>query len=429
MSEIDDYLPRHLTPELQEALATARVVNLVGPRQVGKTTLVRDLFKQGRFVTLDDAAILAAMEADPEGQLASLAEEQPDAPVIIDEAQRSPKLALAIKSIVDRNRRKGQFILTGSSNVFTTVEVADSLAGRMQTLKLWPLTIAEVNRVPASRLIDWAMQSNPKLSQISDPAQPGRKDYIDLILRGGYPEIRALNLRSRQRQYRDYIDAVVDRDVADVMQVRKPDALRFLIDQMAARTAQEINTSELAKLAKLKRETVDQYLDILMRLSLVTKLSAWMPGESKRDIKQPKFHFVDPGIASALRRLNDRSFDIGNSPEALGSLLESFVVGELQRALPIQDEDYRLYHWRSADRREIDILIDGGHRLAAIEVKAAATVTADDFKHLKWFTKDGPGKGRSTIGIVFYLGQEKLTMGEGNFALPLSSLWASVTLS
>jgi predicted AAA+ superfamily ATPase len=226
-----------------------------------------------------------------------------------------------------------------------------------------------------------------------------------------------------------YIDAVVDRDVADIMPVRKPDALRFLIDQMAVRTAQEINTSELAKLAKLKRETVDQYLDILMRLSLVTKLSAWMPGESKRDIKQPKFHFVDTGIASALRRLNDRSFDIGNSPEALGGLLESFVVGELQRALPMQDEDYRLYHWRSADRREIDILIDGGHRLVGIEVKAATTVAADDFKHLKWFATDGPGRGRSTVGIVFYLGQEKLTMGEGRFALPLSSLWASVTLN
>jgi predicted AAA+ superfamily ATPase len=273
------------------------------------------------------------------------------------------------------------------------------------------------------------MQDAPSLQQISAPAPLGRKDYVDLILMGGYPEIRTLPPRSRQRQYRDYIDAVVDRDVADVMPVRKPDALRFLIDQMAARTAQEINTSELAKLAKLKRETVDQYLNILMRLSMVTKLSAWMPRESKRDIKQPKFHFVDTGIAGALRRLNDRSFDVGNRPEALGGLLESFVVGALQRALPMQDEDYRLYHWRSADRREIDILIDGGHRLVAIEVKSATTVAADDFKHLKWFANDGPGKGRHTVGLVFYLGKEKLTMGDGNFALPLSALWAAVALN
>lgn len=426
MSEINDYLPRHLTPELRDALAAARVVNLVGPRQVGKTTLVRDLFEQGRFVTLDDAAVLAAMEADPEGQLTSLADDEGDVPVIIDEAQRSPKLALAVKKIVDRNRRKGQFVLTGSSNVFTTAEVADSLAGRMQTLKLWPLTMSEVNRLPPNRLIDWAMQGTPSLPQISAPTPLGRKDYVNFILMGGYPEIRTLPLRSRQRQYRDYIDAVVDRDVADVMPVRKPDALRFLIDQMAARTAQEINTSELAKLAKLKRETVDQYLDILMRLSMVTKLSAWMPGESKRDIKQPKFHFVDTGVATALRRLNDRSFDIGNSPEALGGLMESFVVGELQRALPMQDEDYRLYHWRSADRREVDILIDAGHRLVAIEVKSATTVAADDFKHLAWFSQDGPGRQKECTGIVFYLGQEKLTFGDRSFALPVSTLWSAI---
>ena len=428
MTEIDEYLPRHLTSELREALASARVVNLVGPRQVGKTTLVRDLFEEGRFLTLDDAAVLAAMDADPEGQLMSLAEDQNTSPIIIDEAQRSRKLALAIKKIVDNNRRKGQFVLTGSSNVFTTAEVADSLAGRMRTLKLWPLCVAEINRAPVSRLIDWAMQDAPALSQIMEPALLGRNDYIDLMLAGGFPETRMLTLRSRQRQYRDYVDAVVDRDVADIMPIRKPDALRFLIDQMAARTAQEINTSELAKLAKLKRETVDQYLDILLRLSMVTKLSAWMPGKGKRDIKQPKFHFVDTGIATALRRLNDKSFEIGNTPEALGGLLESFVVGELQRALPMQDDDYRLYHWRSADRREIDILIDGGHRLVGVEVKSAATVSADDFKHLRWFANDGPGRGRKVNGIVLYLGQEKLTFGDGNFALPLSALWTPMKL-
>ena len=115
MIEIDDYLPRHLTLELRDALASARVVNLVGPRQVGKTTLVRDLFDKGRFLTLDDAAFLAAMDADPEGQLMSLAEDQNTTPIIIDEAQRSRKLALAIKKIVDSDRRKGQFVLTGSS--------------------------------------------------------------------------------------------------------------------------------------------------------------------------------------------------------------------------------------------------------------------------------------------------------------------------
>ena len=428
MTDAEDYLPRHLVAELEDAIATARVVNLIGPRQVGKTTLVRDLFGNGRFITLDDAAVLAAIEADPEGQLTSLIENLDAAPLIIDEAQRSKKLALAIKRVVDANRRKGQFVLTGSSNVFTTTDVADSLAGRMRTLKLWPLSVAEIKRAPVNRLMDWAMQNDPKLQQIADPAPVSRSDYIALVLQGGFPETRELPLRSRQRQYRDYIDAVVERDVADITPVRKPDALRILIDQMAARSAQEINVSELSKLTKLQRSTVEQYLDILLRLSMLTKLGAWTSGEGKREIKNPKYHFADSGIACALRRFTEATFTIDNNPQALGGLLESFVLNEIQRAIPMQDADYRLYHWRSADQREIDILIDGGSHLVCVEVKASASVGSEDFKHLKWFSKDGPGRSRTCTGIVFYLGQEKLTFGGRNFALPVSALWSAINV-
>lgn len=428
MTKTEAYLSRHLVVELEEAIASARVVNLIGPRQVGKTTLVRDLFGHGRFITLDDAAVLSAIEADPEGQLSSLMHDIGGAPLIIDEAQRSTNLALAIKRVVDVERRKGQFVLTGSSNVFTTTDVADSLAGRMRTLKLWPLSVAEIKSGPVSHFVDWAMQKDPNLGQISDPEPLARSDYIELILAGGFPETRALPLRSRQRAYRDYIDAVVERDVADITPVRKPDALRVLIDQMAARTAQEINTSELAKLTKLQRVTVDQYLDILIRLSMLTKLGAWTSGEGKREIKQAKYHFVDSGIACALRRFTNTTFDIDIMPQALGGLLESFVAGELQRALPMQDADYRLYHWRSAEQREIDILIDGGSHLVCVEIKASASVSGDDFKHLKWFSKDGPGRDRTCTGIVFYLGKEKLTFGDRSFALPVSALWTEVNV-
>lgn len=270
------------------------------------------------------------------------------------------------------------------------------------------------------------MQSNPALSQIAEPDTLTRSDYINLILQGGFPETRALPLRSRQRHYRDYIDAVVERDVADITPVRKPDALRILIDQMAVRTGQEINTSELSKLTKLQRPTVDQYLDILTRLSMITKLGAWTSGEGKRDIKNAKYHFVDTGMACALRRFTDQTFEIDHSPQALGGILESYVLNELMRALPLQDMDYRLYHWRSADRREIDILIDRGDRLVGVEVKSAATVISEDFKHLRWFATNGPGRGRKFTGIVFYLGQQKLTFGDGHFALPVSSLWGAI---
>lgn len=427
MPKAAPYLPRHIIGELEEALRTSRIVNLIGPRQVGKTTLVRDLFSSGRFVTLDDTAVLQAVEEDPAGQLASLAAGLDDQPLIIDEAQRSKVLALAIKKIVDANRRKGQFVLTGSSNAFTTADVADSLAGRMRTIKLWPLTMTEVERRPASRLLDWAVGETPKLAQLGDPAKLSRIQYIDMLLAGGFPETRVLALGPRQKQYRDYVDAIVDRDVADILRVRKTDRLRLLIDQMAARTAQEINIADLAKLLGLKRETVDQYLDVLMRLSLVIKLGAWTSSEGKREIKNAKFHFVDTGMVCALRRFNASAFDPDANPTALGGVLETFILNELQRALPLQDTDVRLYHWRSSDQREIDIVADGGARLLGIEVKASANVSKQDFKHLDWFGSEGPGRTRTFTGIVFYMGERALSFGDRRFALPVSCLWSKTS--
>lgn len=423
MAAAGAFLPRHLAPELDEALATSRVVNLVGPRQVGKTTLVRDLFGSGRYITLDDAAILEAIEADPQGQLAAFVADADGGPLVIDEAQRSKALALAIKSIVDADRRKGQFVLTGSSNVFTTTEVADSLAGRMRTIQLWPLTVSEIKKRPVSRVLDWAVGRNPSLDQLGKPDALGRDGYIDLLVAGGFPETRGLDVRPRQRAYRDYVDAIVDRDVADVLKIRKTDRLRRLIEQMAVRTAQEVNVSALAKAIGLQRETLDSYLDVLMRLSLVIKLGAWTSGEGKREIKQAKFHFVDTGVACALRRFNGASFDADANPTALGGLLETFVFNELVRATPFQNEEFRLYHWRSADKREIDIVADAGARLVGVEIKASASVGAGDFKHLDWFASEGPGRKRTFTGVVFYLGKHALSFGDRRFALPVSALW------
>lgn len=418
----DDYIPRHLSGELTDALASSRIVNLVGSRQVGKTTLVRDLFQGGKFITLDDEALLAAIEADPQGQLESLTSDLGNTPLVIDEAQRSKSLSLSIKRIVDANRRKGQFVLTGSSNVFTSAEIADSLAGRMRTLQLWPLSAAEINRSKPQHILDWAIQKEPKLTQLENPEALSRSDYIDLILTGGYPEIRELPLRVRHRQYRDYINSVVERDVADILPIRKTDVLRRLIDQMAARSGQEINVAELSKLFGVRRETITQYLDVLERLSMIIKLGSWTSGEGKREVRNAKYHFVDSGIASALRRFNATTFDVGENPTALGGILESYIFNELQRSLPLQDEDFRLYHWRSTEKREVDILVDAGTKLVGIEVKSAATVSNDDFKHLRWFANEGPGRSRTFTGIVFYMGTEKLSFGDRQFALPVSCL-------
>lgn len=416
-------LPRHLSAELQDALTYSRVVNIVGARQVGKTTLVRDILQTGRFISLDDDMVLEAIEGDPWGQLQQLMDGLKDGPLIIDEAQRSRKLSLAIKRIVDLSNRKGQFLLTGSSNIFKTLHVADSLAGRMLTLTLWPMTAAETISRGPSTILDWTVSKSRDLSDIPEPEPAVRKDYIDRILKGGFPEIRDLDHGGRQKIYRQYVDTMVDRDVADIVRIRKGDALRRLIDQLAVRTGSELNVAKLCAVVGVQRNTVDQYLDVLMRLGLFIKLGAWASGEAGREIKNAKHHFADTGIASALRNLTPRSFDIDADPSALGGLLESFVFSELFRSAPYQKNGFRFYHWRDQRGREIDILAESANNMAAIEVKASSSVSRQDFRHLEWFASEGPGKTRTVTSIIFYFGEQKLTFGERLCALPVSCLW------
>ncbi len=420
----DTLLPRHLCGEVEDALRSARVVNVIGPRQVGKTTLVRDLLGAGLFVTLDDTGVLAAMEADPYGQLMALRAEAGDvAPVIVDEAQRSRALALAVKRIVDERRQMGQFLLTGSSNVFAAAHVVDSLAGRVSTLTLQPLSAGEVHRRGPAMILDWAEQA-PCLEALPAVPPAGRQACIDLIVRGGYPEIRGLADRPRNRRYRDAVDAVVDRDVADVLKVRKSDALRRLIDQLAARTAEELSIERLCSSVGVQRNTMEQYLDVLTRLSLVKRLGAWASGATGREIKRPKIHLLDTGMAAAVRGFTSNSFGPTGDPVALGHLLETYVYNELAGNLPYQSRDWQLWHWRNHEGREVDILAECERKLVAVEVKAATTLNSGDIKNLLWFKTHGPGRTREFTGILFYLGETPLSLGENIFGLPLSMFWA-----
>lgn len=420
-------IPRHLAEKLASTLRTTRVINLVGPRQTGKTTLVRDMVAAAAFLDLDDESLFASLALDPYGQLNTLSTDtrQTGLPIVIDEVQRLPQITLALKRIVDRDRRHGQFVLTGSSDIFTTPKALDTLAGRVSTLTLRPLSTAEIMRAGPCRLLDVVADESAVAAKHLPAAAPfQRPDAIDLLVRGGFPEIRPLDDRDRIARYDSYISSIVERDIAPVAEIRRPDTLRRMINQLANRTAEELNVTSLGGALGARKETVNTYLDVLSRLGIVHRLGAWTASGARKEVRSPKLHFMDIGCATALRGENAASFGLRADPVALGHVLESFVFCELEKSLPFLKRHWNLYHWRYAPR-EIDIVAQApGRILALFEMKASTSVDANDFRHLDWFLKEGPGKSYRGAAFVVYLGDQVLSFGPARLALPLSILWS-----
>lgn len=414
-----------------EALKSSRIINIVGPRQSGKSTLVQHQLPTAEYVTLDSDIIRSALLADPYGQLRLMANrhKQSGLPIALDEVQRVPEVTLALKRVVDEDNRKGQFLLTGSADVFGLAAAGDSLAGRVHTLILRPLSAAEIHGAAPCLLLDSAsMGSNEILSRLPKPQPFSRDHAIDLILRGGFPEIRVLEDRQRMNHYSSYLDSIIVKDVPVVAPIRKPDLLRRLIDQLAARTAQELNIAKLCEAVGARKETVGAWLDTLERLCLIQRLPSWASSATRRAVHWPKLHFLDTGCATALRNEKTASFDLGADPTALGPILESFVYQELEKSLPLQHSSWRLYHWRS-ENAEVDLIAeDPGRCLALFEMKASSSVSAADFKGIDWFLHRGPGRALAahSVGFIVYLGDQLITMGPGRVCLPLSMLWSFV---
>ncbi|MBI4533748.1 MAG: ATP-binding protein [Candidatus Melainabacteria bacterium] len=422
-------IKRHLVPKVIEALQTSRIVNIVGPRQAGKSTLVEHQLPIAEYLTMDSDSIRNALLADGYAQLRSIADRYKASglPIALDEVQRVPEITLALKRIVDEDNRKGQFVLTGSADVFGLASAGDSLAGRVHTLVLRPLSVAEINDAGPCRLLD-AVESDPKaiMSALPTAELYSRETAMDLMLRGGFPEIRMLDDRQRIARYSSYIDSIIVKDVPIVAPVRKPDLLRRLIDQLAARTAQELNMSKLCNAVGARKETVGGWVDTLERVCMIQRLPSWASSAAKRAVHWPKLHFLDTGCATALRNETAASFDISADPTALGVILESFVHHELEKTLSWTSSQWSLSHWRS-NNAEIDIIAEGpGRCLALFEMKATSTVSQEDFKSIDWFLQDGPGKAYAakSVGFVVYLGNQLLTMGTGRVCLPLSMLWS-----
>jgi predicted AAA+ superfamily ATPase len=405
--------PRRIEQRLAEALLDTPVVLLAGPRQAGKTTLVRQVAAKGlRYLTLDDELTLLAARADPVGLIRSLDR------AVIDEIQRAPQLLLAIKKSVDEDRRPGRFLLTGSANLMALPVVADSLAGRMETLSLMPLSQTEIEGHSAN----WIDQAFAGQLLKTDSLALGDA-LTDRVLRGGYPEaITRDSAKRRMAWARQYVDALIQRDVLDVAGIDKLDQLPRFLQALAQTAGQMCNYSQLAGQVGLDGKTAARYAGVFETMYLLKRVDVWARNRLSRVVKTPKLQFIDAGLLAMLMHLGIE--EVRRDRSRFGQVLETFVFGELLKHTTSAEGDYQLLYYRDADKVEVDIVIENAAgQLVGVEVKASATVKASDLRGLRKLAALAGDQFK--MGVLLYDGAETLPLGDGIWAAPLSSLWGT----
>lgn len=413
---------RNAASRVTELLSSFRVVLLGGARQTGKTTLVRDLLDlpgQAWF-SLDDEAVLSRALDDPVGFVEALPR-----PAAVDEFQRAGRgFLLAVKQAADRDRTRGQLLLTGSTNYLADRGLSETLAGRAGRLLLWPLSMGERLGVQET-FIDQLFET---------AAWPGkteawsRVDLVKVLLEGGYPEIVTEGLAGRQRRnwFEAYVHDVVSREaLRPIAEIRLETELRRLLRLLAARTGQELIVSGIAGDAEVGRETASNYVTLLEALHLVTLLPAWSTNITNRAKRHPKVVVVDTGLAADLSGLGEQTFAPAADGTAAGALFETFVITEVLKQATWSERSVDLSYFRDRNGAEVDLIVEDRRtgELAGLEIKLTSTPTVRHAKHLMML-RDTLGS-RFKTGLVVHAGSQTLALGDRIWAVPVSALWRS----
>ena len=405
--------PRLIAARVVEALSDTPVVLMAGPRQAGKTTLARQIAVQHpdlRYFTLDDELTLLAVREDPVGMIRRLDR------AIIDEIQRVPSLLLAIKKTIDEDRRPGRFLLTGSAQLMTLPTVADSLAGRMETLTLLPLSQSELHGATSNWLDQVFAGHLPQLSTVLVGDA-----LVDAVWGGGYPEaLSRTTPRRRTAWARQYLEALVQRDVRDVAGIERLDPLPRFLRALAQLSGQMCNYSQLGGQVGLDHKTAARYVGVFEQMYLLRRVEVWASNRLNRLVKTPKIQFIDSGLLSSLVDFTP-ALARRDRPR-FGKLLETFVYGELLKQTTTAEGDYQLLYYRDHDQFEVDLIVENaGGQLVGVEIKSAASVTAGDLRGLKRLAS--VAGDQFEMGVILYDGTETLPLGERLWAAPLSTLW------
>lgn len=398
---------------IESALKTHRVLLLAGARQCGKTTLAKQLMvKDTTYLTLDDLNLRQLAENDPHGFVKHIGRM-----LIIDEIQRVPSLLSAIKLAVDENTRPGQYLLTGSANIQSLPSVQESLAGRIGKVRLRSLSQGELLGAQPIFLENAFKRSFPKKSKNTYD----RKTMLEIAFRGGFPEVIKLGANERRKWHRDYMAALLERDLTDIARITRHQAMNELVNILAAWSGKFMDISAIGSKLSIHRPTIESYINALEALYVVERVQPWTRTDYERVGKQAKLYVADSGLMTSILRWRIDQVELDS--DRSGKLVETFLFNELATQIDASNGRYELFHYRDREQREIDFLIErDDHALLGIEIKAGSAVSSADFQHLKWF-KDNIAQDRPFIGIVLYSGEYSGSMGKNLWAVPFDTLW------
>lgn len=407
---------RHAAPFARDVLEAFPCLMIQGARQVGKSTFAQALAaeRDAAHYSLDDEITRDAIAHDPEAFVA----QHPGRAVVIDEIQRLPELILPIKAAIDRDRRPGRFILTGSSDLLRVRGTPDSLAGRAVTIELEGFSQGEL----IAKRDDFASALRAGIDPDRVSTTESRQSIISRIVSGGFPEAQYRTARMRNTWFDAYVERIVRRDALDVRAGVDNGRLLTTLKLLAANQSGELVVSRLAKDARIPERTMPGYVELLDILYLVTQVRPWTPNLTSRETGRRKSLIRDSGLAARLARLGGEQLSTAQGRNHLGGLLEGFVVSELLKQRTWSDTEFEVYHWRDRNGTEVDVVLefDDG-RVLGLEIKASTTRKGEHFKGLRAL-QEKLGS-RFIGGVTLSLHPEGYQFSRGLIGLPVSALW------
>lgn len=408
------YLKRHLEHKLNLTQQYAKVVLIVGARQVGKSTLLKHCLPDLPHITFDPIQDFYNVREDPDLFL-----KQFQGPLILDEIQFYPQLLSAIKRRVDESSKAGQYFLTGSQNLSVLKNVAETMAGRVAILNLLPMTLHEMYSVSDQHWLPVLLDDPSLLIKKFKGCLPNFSLW-NSVWNGGMPALMEIPTEGYGTMFESYIQTYVERDIRLVENIQDLRAFDRFIRVMAALSAQEINTNNLGQEIGVSYKTISRWINLLTYTYQWHLLDPYHGNTLKRITKKPKGIFGDTGIACHLIRLASPQ-SLGAYPQ-LGALFESFIVNQVKAVLSSLPQSVNLYHWRTHGGAEVDMVIEMDGFLYPIEVKLKTALTKNDTKGIKAFLATYP-ESKIKKGVIIYPGDRCYSIDDSIIALPCHGLF------